>query len=141
MHIAAILTQAAMARAAGGTGAPVIPIDPTNQEPQQRGITLEVWEVFRAFYVALDGALADDTNWVPPTGGSSGPAIPPKIIAALSSPAVLAALAAAISGNPALGVLPGIIKDIGLVLPAIAATPVVPVPAPGAAPATTTTGS
>ena len=131
MQAAATLTQAAMA----GRGAPAtpVPIDATMQEVMQRNLNLETWEVFRAFYTALDGAVADDTNWIPPPAGSpAGPAIPSVIVSTLSSPTVQTALAAAVAADPRLGVLPGLLKGFGIVLPAVApAAATAPPPNPG----------
>jgi len=123
MYIAATLTQAALS-GRGGSGTP-FPVDPTNQDPQQRALTLETWEIFRAFYAGVEGALADDTNWAPPKG-SAAPTVPPAITAVLAQPAI----ASAIAGSPALAPLATILKAAGLLAAVVA--PATPLPNPGA---------
>lgn len=126
MHVAATLTQAAMS-GRGGQATPV-PIDPTNQDPTQRNLTLETWEVFRAFYAGVEGALADDKNWTPPTPSTTAPTVPTAIASILAQPAIQSAIASA----PALAPLVTALKGIGV---AIASAAPVAVPAnPGAAP-------
>lgn len=126
MHVAATLTTAAMA-ARGGSAAGTIPIDPTNQEGQQRGLNLETWEVFRAFYAAVEGAFADDKNWLPPPASPTAAlVVPSSITAILSQPAI----AGAIASNPTLAPLVTLLKGLGVAI--APPTPAAPLPNPGA---------
>jgi hypothetical protein len=94
LQISSNLTLAAMIRA-GGEGPGVVPVDPTNQDPQQRAIDLDVWDVNRAYYQGVVGILKDDVNWPPPpvvtnpTNGPNG-----ALGAVLADPAVSAFIAA-----------------------------------------------
>jgi hypothetical protein len=130
MRTAALLTVAACAaRGLPFTGALVI--DPTNQDPAQRNLNLQVWEIFRGFYLGLNAAVADDTDW--PSPPSATKALPSPIAAAVQLPAV----AQAIAGNAALSPLLTALTGLGvkLVTQAVAQVPAPGVPA--AAPATT----
>jgi hypothetical protein len=126
---AAQLTIAAMAARGTPLSGP-LPIDPLNQEPGQRNINLQTWEVFRAFYLGLSAAADDETNFKSPTPASATrtPILPTAINAALQLPSVSSAL----SGNAALAPLVAAFAQMGANAIAHTATPV---PAPGVTPA------
>ncbi len=90
MQVAAQLTVAAC----NGLGAGATrPIDPTLQDPNQRACNLEVWEIFRAYYHAIQAAVADNTDWPTPTV-AQGNTVPNVISSGLTSalPAILTTL-------------------------------------------------
>ncbi len=130
MQVAALLTNAA---AQGiGTG---LPVDPTLQDATTRNKDLEVWEIFRVFYAAVSGAVADDKSW-PPPAITAKPALPSNLASALAQAGVTAALTANPALAPVVAALQGLIN-----LPAAPATPAAQIPNPGATvpgPATST---
>jgi hypothetical protein len=123
MQVAAQLTVAA----AGGIGAgSTRPVDPTLQDPTQRAVDLEVWEIFRAYYYAVTQALADTASWPAPKI-AQGNVVPDIITSAIQS--ALPALSPALMSGP----LGAIINTLVKALPTPAPTPKVPgnLPNPG----------
>ena len=135
-EIAATLTNAACA--ARGLpaligGAAGMPIDPTLADNNQRGINLEVWEIFRSYYAAVVQAYEDEKSWTsPPAAAGSPGSNAGAIIQAVSQPAI----AALIQSNPVLAPLAVALQGL-INLPA-PATPATPLPAPGSAGTATT---
>jgi len=123
MQIAAQLTVAACNGIATGTTRPV---DPTLQDPNQRAVNLEVWEIFRAYYSAVTQALADTQSWVAPKM-AQGNVVPSIITDALQ--AALPALSPALASGPLGSILSALVKAI----PALPAPTKVPsnLPNPG----------
>lgn len=121
---AALLTVAAMA----ARGTPIdgpLPIDPSNQDSRQRQINLQVWEIFRGFYLGLANASQDDTDFPPPPPASAkGAVLPPGLNAAVQLPAI----ASALGSNPVFAPLVTALVSAGVNALNQA---VAPVPAPG----------
>ena len=125
MQVAAMLTEAACNGLGAGSNRP---IDQTLQDPAQRACNLEVWEIFRAYYVAVTQALADNSNWPAPTVGQ-GTVVPNIISAGLQAAAP--ALSSALGAGPFGAILQAVIKA----LPTSVATSIQgPVPNPGSTP-------
>ncbi len=106
MQVAAMLTQAACNGLGAGSSRP---IDQTLQDPTQRACNLEVWEIFRAYYVAVTQALADNADWPAPTV-AQGTTVPSVISAGLAAAAP--ALSAALGGGPLGTILQSLIKSL-----------------------------
>ncbi len=104
------------------------PIDQTLQDATQRACNLEVWEIFRAYYVAVTQALADNADWPAPTV-AQGTTVPSVISAGLAAAAP--ALSAALGGGPLGTILQSLIKSIPVAGQKAAIQG--PVPNPGAA--------
>jgi hypothetical protein len=94
MQVAAQLTVAAASGIGAGTARP---ISPDLQDPNQRAVNLEVWEMFRAFYSAVTQALADNTSWPAPKI-AQGSVVPGILTDAIT--AALPALSPALTSGP-----------------------------------------
>ena len=128
LKIAADLTVAASA----GLATVNRTVDPSLQDPVQRAINLEVWEIFRAYYAAVVGACNDDTDWAPPTkaAATASPAANTPILNALRDVLQLPAVAGALNNTSALSPLLTALQSlVGATTPATAA----PLPSPGQA--------
>jgi hypothetical protein len=124
MQVAAQLTVAAANGIGAGTARA---IDPTLQDPNQRAVDLEVWEIFRAYYAAITQALADNTSWPAPKI-AAGSVVPGILTDAIT--AALPALSAALTSGP----LGTIINTLLKALPQPATTTIPSnLPNPGAA--------
>jgi hypothetical protein len=124
MQVAAQLTVAACS----GLGAPTKTVDPTLQDPNQRAVDLEVWEIFRSYYVACTQVLADETSWPTPTI-QQGSVVPSIITTAIQ--AALPALSPALTSGPLGSVFNTLLKALAQPTqkpPTITGT----IPAPGA---------
>lgn len=129
MQVAAQLTVAACNGIGSGLSGGR-PIDPTLQDPNQRAVNLEVWEIFRAFYSAITQALADNTSWPAPAVATG--TVAPSIISTGIS-AALPAIAGALGSGPLGTVLQSVLKLISNQPKASAAPIVGAIPNPGTA--------
>ncbi len=83
MQVAAQLTVAACNGIGSGLSGGR-PIDATLQDPNQRAVNLEVWEIFRAYYSAITQALADNTSW-PAPAVATGTVVPDIISSGIAA--------------------------------------------------------
>lgn len=130
MKIAGELTIAACGSAPN-------PVSPDLSDPGTRAKNLEVWETFRAFYIAVSAALTDDKDWVPPVI-NLGPMVQ-NVVASLKPlvPELLAAAGPLLTGDgPLAGFAALAMGALSKAGPALANLPHLPgnLPMPGAAP-------
>ena len=130
MQVAAQLTVAACNGIGSGLSGGR-PIDAALQDPNQRAINLEVWEIFRAYYSAITQALTDSTSW-PAPAVPQGTAVPDIISSGIS--AALPALASALGAGPLGAMLQSVLKLLSSQPQKPAAPPIVgTIPNPGVA--------
>ena len=106
MQVAAQLTIAACNGLGAGANRP---IDASLKDPTQRACNLEVWEIFRAFYVAITQAVADNTNWPSPIV-DQGNTLPGVLSSGIQ--AALPALSTALGAGPLGNILGAIVKAL-----------------------------
>jgi hypothetical protein len=140
MKVAADLTVAACAARGIPVGAMVI--DPTNQDPVQRNLDLQVWEIYRSYYLGVVAAAGDDVDFPPPASpptARSANALPGPVAQAIQLPAVSAALSANSALTPLLTALAGV--GVNLLTQVAAQIPGPGMPATVPANASATSGS
>ena len=136
MMIAALLTVAACA-ARGTPANGALSIDPLNNDPNQRNLDLQTWEIFRAFYFGVVGASSDEKDFPSPPAPAKSPSLPSGIAAALQLPSVASGLA----GNTTFGPLVTALANAGIQLAAQAVQQAIPGPGVSAAPTAAATAT